>query len=155
MRRAIRGFLILIIVFFVSCDHMKRSAKYNHLDRHTIIRLKQYLVEGKRLYQLHCANCHQIDGTGLARLYPPLKNSDYLISNTQEVICGIRHGQKGEIIVNGVVFSQEMPANLQLTPLEIAEITTYIYHDFADTAQVLTPSGIQQMLKLCAPKYEK
>lgn len=149
MRCTIGGFLFLILVFSLSCDQINKSTKYNHLDQRTKIRLKQYLVEGKRLYHLHCANCHQTDGTGLARLYPPLKHSDYLISNRQESICGIRNGQKGEIIVNGVSFNQEMPSNFKLTKLEIAEIATYIYNDFADTVQIITPNEVQSILETC------
>ncbi len=149
MRCTIGGFLFLILVFSLSCDQINKSTKYNHLDRRTKIRLKQYMAEGKRLYHLHCANCHQTDGTGLARLYPPLKRSDYLISNRQESICGIRNGQKGEIIVNGVSFNQEMPSNFKLTKLEIAEIATYIYNDFADTVQIITLKEVQMILDSC------
>lgn len=149
MRRAIGGFIILIVVFFLSCDKVNKPTKYNHLDQRTKIRFKQYMVEGKRLYHLHCANCHQIDGAGLARLYPPLKHSDYLISNRREAICGIRHGQKGKIIVNGVSFNQEMPSNFNLTNLEIAEIATYVYSEFADTVQIVTLNEVQILLKTC------
>ncbi|MCK5470863.1 MAG: cytochrome c, partial [Cyclobacteriaceae bacterium] len=106
MRGVVGMFLFLLIsIYFSSCDQKNKTNKYGHLDLRTKIRLRQYMVEGKRLYSLHCANCHQADGAGLARLYPPLKNSDYLISNRRESICGMRHGQKGEIIVNGVSFN--------------------------------------------------
>lgn len=149
MRSTIGAFLFLILVFSLSCDQTNKSTKYNHLDQRTKIRLKQYLVEGKRLYHLHCANCHQADGVGLARLYPPLKHSDYLISNRRESICGIRNGQKGEIIVNGISFDQEMPSNFKLTNLEIAEIATYIFNDFADTVQIITPNEVQRILETC------
>ncbi len=152
MRSTIGGFLFLILVFSLSCDQIHKSPKYNHLDRKTKIRLKQYMVEGKRLYHQHCANCHQTDGAGLARLYPPLKHSDYLISNRLESICGIRNGQKGEIIVNGISFNQEMPSNYSLTELEIAEIATYIYNDFADSVQIVTPNEVQGILKICGEK---
>lgn len=149
MSRAYSGFLILLIVFFSSCDPENKSNKYDHLDQRTKIRLKQYMAEGKRLYHLHCSNCHQTDGTGLARLYPPLKNSDYLFSNRRESICGIRNGQKGEIFVNGVSFNQEMPSNFVLTKLEIAEIATYIYTEFTDSVQIVTLSEVQIIVDSC------
>ena len=141
--------LIFILSQFSSCDLKKSSDRYAHLDYRTKIRLKQYLVEGKRLYNIHCANCHQPDGTGLARLYPPLKDSDYLLSNRSESICGMRYGQKGEIIVNGISFSQEMPANFNITDLEIAEIATYVYTEFADTVQIITLNEIRELMKIC------
>ncbi|MEM6522979.1 MAG: c-type cytochrome, partial [Bacteroidota bacterium] len=32
-------------------------------------------------YLQHCSSCHQKNGEGLARLYPPLADSDYLENN--------------------------------------------------------------------------
>ncbi len=150
MRRILGGFLsFLLIIIVLSCDQKHQSDKYDHLDRRTKIRLKQYLAEGKRLYNLHCANCHQADGTGLARLYPPLKDSKYLISNREKSICGMRFGQNGEIIVNGISFNQEMPENIQLTDLDIAEIATYVYTEFADTVQIITLNEVRSIMASC------
>jgi hypothetical protein len=142
----------LLLVFSLtvsSCNQSDDSSKYDHLDKRTKIRLRQYLVEGKRLYDIYCANCHQKEGTGLARLYPPLRNSDYLIPNKNKVICGIRYGQKGEITVNGIVFNQPMPANLNITDLEIAEIATYLYTEFADSVQIITINEVRKILENC------
>ena len=142
--------LICIIFFLItSCTKNEKSDKYDHLDQRTKIRLRQYLVEGKRLYGVHCANCHQIDGKGLARLYPPLKDSDYLIPNKKSVICGMRYGQKGEIVVNGIMFNLEMPGIPTITDLEIAEIATYIYTDFADSVQIVTLNDVRKIMESC------
>ena len=149
--RCVSGvFLFLwIVLFILACERKNPSGKYDNLDYRTKIRLRQYLVEGKRLYQLHCANCHQADGTGLASLYPPLNNSDYLMSNRSESICGMRYGQKGEIVVNGISFNQEMPGIINLTDLEIAEIATYVYTEFTDTVQIITINEVRIIMDLC------
>lgn len=150
MRGVIGGFLFFLAgIIFPSCEQKNPSGKYDHLDLRTKIRLRQYLGEGKRLYHLHCANCHQTDGSGLARLYPPLKDSDYLTSNKNESICGMRYGQKGEIIVNGMSFDQEMPGIINLTDLEIAEIATYVYTEFTDTVQIITLNEVRIIMDLC------
>ncbi len=142
--------LILIFSFiFSSCEQDKNGGRLDHLDKRTRIRLRQYLVEGKRLYDIYCSNCHQKDGQGLARLYPPLKNSDYLLPNKEKVICGMRYGQQGEIIVNGISFNQPMPANLNITDLEIAEIATYIYTEFADSVQIITINEVRDIMESC------
>lgn len=148
MNRVAALFFIVILIT-TSCTSDEKSGKYDHLDQRTKIRLRQYLVEGKRLYGLHCANCHQLDGKGLARLYPPLKDSDYLIPNKADVICGIRYGQKGEIIVNGIMFSQEMPGIPNITDLEIAEIATYVYTEFADSVQIITLNEVRELFASC------
>ena len=150
MKKHIFTFTILLSMFFLfSCGGEVKKDAYEHLDYRTKIRLRQYLGEGKRLYDLYCANCHQPDGTGLAKLYPPLKNSDYLIANKQAAVCGIRYGHKGELTVNGIVFNMEMPSNPNITDLEIAEIATYIYTEFADSVQIVTLHEVAEIMKIC------
>jgi cytochrome c551 len=142
-------FAVALTLLFWSCEQDSKPGRFDHLDYRTKIRLRQYLNAGKKLYELHCANCHQIDGKGLAKLYPPLKGSDYLLANKQKVICGIRHGQKGPITVNGVEFNMEMPPIPNITDLEIAEIATYVYTEFADSVQIVTIHEIEQIMRSC------
>jgi len=149
--RIVRLFTLISIFSFIffSCEQDDNTGRFDHLDKRTRIRLRQYLVEGKRLYDIYCSNCHQKDGQGLARLYPPLRNSDYLLPNKEKVICGMRYGQQGEIIVNGISFDQPMPANLNITDLEIAEIATYVYTEFADSVQIITINEVRDIMENC------
>lgn len=113
------------------------------------IKYNQYLIEGKRLYDLHCSNCHQKDGTGLVRLYPPLKNSDFLTRDINTIICMLKNGKQGEIFVNGISFNQPMPDNPRLTNLEIAEIATYIYTTWGNMNKIFTHREIGTILDSC------
>lgn len=143
-------FLVSIfLIILTSCTTDEKKGRFDHLDKRTKIRLRQYLVEGQRLYGIHCANCHQVDGKGLARLYPPLRGSDYLLPNVADVVCGMRYGQKGEIFVNGVMFNQEMPGIPGITDLEIAEIATYVYTEFADSVMIFTLNEVSEIMKNC------
>ncbi len=146
---------VLMLSTFSSCNSGGDSGRFDHLDKRTKIRLRQYLVEGKRLYDVYCSNCHQKNGEGLARLYPPLRNSDYLLPNKEKVICGIRYGQKGEIIVNGISFNQEMPPIPNITDLEIAEIATFVYTEFADSVQIITINEVRQIMEKCNTEAAK
>ena len=94
------------------------------------------------------------NGKGLARLYPPIKDSDYLKENQVDVICGIKYGQQGEITVNGVVYNQPMPENLRLTNLEIAEIATYIYARWSDRKEIIHYQQIDSILNQCNQFYQ-
>ncbi|NID09135.1 cytochrome c [Fibrella aestuarina] len=111
---------------------------------------QKYVTEGILLYRRNCANCHQADGAGLANLYPPLANSDYLKANKNAVICSIRYGQQGPIKVNGKVYNRVMPPQLQLSALEVAEITTYIYSQWGDDKRLVTAKEAEALLKECA-----
>ena len=51
--------------------------------------------------------------------------------------------------VNGVMFNQEMPGIPGITDLEIAEIATYIYTEFADTVRIFTLNEVKQIMGQC------
>lgn len=115
------------------------------------IKRQKYITEGILLYRKNCSNCHQTNGEGLAALYPPLANSDYLKANKNAVICSIRYGQQGPIRVNGKVYNRVMPAQLQLSALEVAEIATYIYSQWGDDKRLVSAKEAEALLAKCAP----
>ena len=142
-------FLLLSFAFF-SCGGPGTSEKASALDRRDQIRLKQYMIQGKRLYGIHCGNCHQPNGEGLGRLYPPLQSSDYLrAAELSEIICQMKYGKAGEMLVNGVVYNQQMPGNDALTNIEIAEITTYIYNHFIDSLVIVNQHDVAKIIAAC------
>ncbi len=135
----LRFFLLLCTTLF-AC-----STKSNSDDHTSSPKFEQYFVQGEQLYLKHCSNCHQRNGTGLGLVYPPLNKSDYLEHNFEEVVCLIKNGKKGELIVNGKSFNQAMPGIPSLSDLEIAEIATYIYNSWENEkgiVEVQVASGI-------------
>ena len=108
------------------------------------------MVAGMQIYRQHCANCHQVDGTGLARLIPPLKDSDYLHNLEPAVLaCQIRYGLENEIVVNGISFNEKMPGIPTLTPLEIAEIITYVNNTWGDQPGLYDVKRTEKALNNC------
>ena len=110
------------------------------------IKRQKYITEGIFLYQNNCANCHQRDGKGLAALYPPIAGSDYL-AKKDSIIHIIRYGQQGPILVNGKRYNRPMPALSHLSNLEIAEIMTYVYAEWADSKDIIDVKYVEKVLK--------
>lgn len=115
----------------------------------TSAKFDQYYVHGERLYTKHCSNCHQVDGSGLGRVYPPLDTSDYMQNNFRDVLCLMRHGKRGELVVNGESFNQAMPGIPSLTDLEIAEIATYIYNTWSHKRGIVEVRDVTEILMDC------
>lgn len=113
------------------------------------IKLKQYYIDGQALYKLHCANCHQDNGQGLAGLYPPIAGSNFLKDNKNLVLCSMRYGLKDTIVVNGKTYHQPMPANTQLQALDVAEIATYIYNEWGNEKIITDVKSVQKVLEGC------
>ena len=142
---------LLFILFLLGCgsnaSNGEKSAK-TELDSRTAIRLKQYKVEGAKIYSTYCANCHQQDGKGLASLYPPLAQSDYLLEDLARAACIIKNGQAKEIVVNGVTYNQMMPGN-PISNLEVAEVLTYIANSWGNEAGLSGVKDVENWLKDC------
>lgn len=112
------------------------------------IKRQRYITEGILLYKTNCANCHQANGKGLAALYPPIAGSDYL-GNKESVICLIKYGLQGPIVVNGKKYNRPMPAQLQLSALEVAELTTYIYNEWGNETTATDVKTVTPVLEKC------
>lgn len=125
--------LAISVVSFSSCQSEEK------------IKLEQYYIGGKELYEQNCANCHQKDGKGLQSLYPPIAGSDYL-KDKEKVIYIIKNGLAGEILVNGKKYNQPMPANNQLTNLDIAEVVTYIYNEWNGETKITEVKEVEKVL---------
>ena len=141
MRIATSILLLMLDAGCVSKTESNRSAPSAKFD--------QYFVQGEQLYLKNCSNCHQKNGTGLGLIYPPLKGSDYLLENMNEVICLIRNGKSGELIVNGKSFNKEMPPMPLLSDLEIAEIATYIYNSWGHDEGLIEVADVSSVLAKC------
>lgn len=149
IKNGLRIVVCIITAFVVSCCGSSKRENGNSLDYQTRIRIKQYVSAGRQLYNAHCSNCHQEEGEGLAALYPPVKNTGYVTEDVSRTICIIKFGMKGEILVNGKTFDQEMPANPGLSDLEIAEITTFLLNEFNDSTMLVTQPEVRSALKNC------
>jgi cytochrome c551 len=109
----------------------------------------QYYNQGELLYTQNCSNCHQKNGKGLGRLYPPLDSSDYMASNFNDVICLMKNGKKGSLLVNGIEFNQPMPGVPTLTDLEVAQIATYIYNTWTNERGIVEVKDVTGILRNC------
>jgi len=109
------------------------------------------MVKGQMLYKIHCSNCHGMNGQGLGRVYPPLNPSDYMQKNVSDVLCSMRSGITGEVIVNGISYNQMMPALDHLTDLEVAEIATYIYNSWSNKKGLISVNDVIENLENCPP----
>jgi cytochrome c551 len=70
-------------------------------------------------------------------------------NNFNEVICLIRHGKRGELIVNGQQFNQSMHGISTLSDLEIAEIATYIYNTWTRERGIVEVKEASRILEAC------
>ncbi|TCK66691.1 cytochrome c [Winogradskyella wandonensis] len=93
--------------------------------------LEKSIERGKLVYNDLCITCHMANGEGVAKVFPPLANSDYLKENQTESIRGVKYGQKGEMVVNGVTYNGVM-APMGLEDDEVADVMNYINNSWGN-----------------------
>ena len=118
---------LLLYLFVLSC--LVLGAQENESEASL---LTQSIERGSLLYQDFCVTCHLPDGKGVKKVFPPLDNSDFLTTKRTESIRAIKFGQKGEILVNDVVYNSVM-VSPGLSDDEIADVMNYILNSWSNS----------------------
>ncbi|WP_235296212.1 c-type cytochrome [Portibacter marinus] len=106
-------------------------------------------VQGERLYNTYCSNCHGKDGMGLKNLYPPLNNSDYYEENQDMIACIILKGLEEEIVVNGKDYMMPMVGFDNLTDVDITNIINYVNTAWDNDIEETTIQQVKKDLEKC------
>lgn len=93
---------------------------------------EESIVAGEEIYQDFCLQCHLTTGAGVSGVFPPLKDSDYLMNNIDKSIAGIKFGLKGEIVVNDEIYDGVM-SKQGLDNEEIADVMNYILNQWGNS----------------------
>ena len=123
-------------------------SRFEGMDRRTKLRLQSYMANGQRLYNSHCANCHQKNGKGLRALIPSLRKPHYL-RQKNEVACLIKHGATGPMKVAGQVYDAFMPANESLRSIQVAELMSYIGNVWGNREGLIPVKDVVRYLDSC------
>lgn len=97
---------------------------------------------GQSVYLGTCSTCHQRDGAGLAGVFPPLVESDFLMADKERSIRLVIEGLTGPIEVNGVAFNGVMPPLANLTDHEISDVLTYVRSNFGNEGDAVTDAEV-------------
>ena len=110
--------------------------------------LKESIIRGNEIYNDFCIQCHLDNGEGVAGIFPPLSNSDYLLNNIRESIYGIKYGMEGPITVNGELYDGIMVSQ-GLDNEEIADVMNYILNSWENSYnnEIITPSLVNEIKK--------
>lgn len=136
---------LALLSFFILAFSCTGSSEKRRED----IKLQQYMITGKEIYLTRCSMCHQPEGEGLAKLYPPVNRSDYMENHLEEVICIIKYGRKEPLMVNGILYTQPMPGVPALTNLEIAQVATYIYNSWKHDRGIIDVKEVDRIMRQC------
>lgn len=100
---------------------------------------------GKAVYARACIACHEADGSGAPRIYPPLPgNANMLSSDPSSTLRIILDGAQ-TVTTPRAPNTGSMPAYAkQLTDQEIADVTNYIRNSWGNAAPLVTQAQVRK-----------
>jgi len=108
--------------------------------------LPGHLLAGQTIYLKACIECHQADGKGVEKTFPPLVDSEWVKGDTRTLLRIMLGGVYGPITVNGVDFNSAMPGHIHLTDEEIASTASYVRHAFGkQTGEPVAPAEVKAL----------
>lgn len=138
----------MIAIGFASCggNENKENSEKGDKKPSSMITDANSNATGKAIYTKTCQACHQENGEGVPKAFPPLAKADLLNADVNGAIEGVLKGRKGEITVNGEKYNGEMtPQNLN--DQEIADVLTYVYSMWENNKTIVTPEMVAQIRK--------
>ncbi len=112
----------LLLLFNLSADSQSKSVSKPSVNSSRL--------RGKEVYKLHCLACHQVDGSGVPNLNPPLAKTKWVMGSKAVLIHQVLTGSQGKVEIDGDKFHNTMPPLPTLSDQEIADVLTYVRSDF-------------------------
>jgi mono/diheme cytochrome c family protein len=113
------------------------------------------LETGRETFATLCAACHQPNGTGMAKLAPPLAGSEWVAGPPERLVRILLHGLSGPVQVNGEPWNLAMPA-LGVTGLlddeKISGVLSYIRRAWGNTGSLIEPALVASIRRETAAR---
>jgi mono/diheme cytochrome c family protein len=105
--------------------------------------LKSSITRGQTVYTTFCLTCHQVDGSGVPNLNPPLIKTKWTLGPKTVLIEQVLKGSNGKVEIDGETFHNTMPPLATLTDQQIADVLTYVRNNFENKASQVTPAEVK------------
>lgn len=107
------------------------------------------IAKGQKVYGVKCNGCHQGDAKGNNN-YPSLVGSEWVIGHTERFAMIILNGLAGPTST-GKSYPGGMPAQLGLSPEDLASVMTYVRNNFGNsTGDVVSVDMAKEAFEISA-----
>ncbi len=105
------------------------------------------MTEGEKLYKGACIACHEADGSGAPRIYPPLPGNANLQSADPLSTIRIMLDGAQTVTTPRAPNAGSMPAYAKWSDQQIADVTSYIRNAWGNTAPAVTSAQVAKARK--------
>jgi mono/diheme cytochrome c family protein len=100
-------------------------------------------VQGQRIYQAHCQNCHMSDGSGLVNLIPSLHEA-LAHKESKEILHSIYHGINADEYGSAM---RVMPSYSFMSATQLTNLINYLNNDLSSQNKVVTIGEMNEWLE--------
>ncbi|MGZ5874525.1 MAG: c-type cytochrome [Bradyrhizobium sp.] len=101
------------------------------------------MADGEKLYKGACIACHESDGSGAPRIYPPLPgNANLQSADPSSALRIILDGAETTTTPRAPNKGSMPPYAKKMSDQEIADVTTYIRNSWGNAAPSVTPAQV-------------
>ncbi len=110
------------------------------------VRINALVDDGAELYMTRCMSCHQMNGRGVAGVFPPLVETEWVTGDKGRLIRVVLNGLTGEIDVEGERYSGAMPPwRSFLDDEQTAQLLSYIRTSWGNEASEVTAAEVTKV----------
>ena len=102
------------------------------------------IMRGKAVYTAHCLACHQVDGSGVPNMNPPLIRTKWVMGSKSVLVHQVLYGSSNKVEIDGDKFHNTMPPIPTLTDVEIADVLTYVRNSFKNKYSPVTVAEVKK-----------
>jgi mono/diheme cytochrome c family protein len=102
------------------------------------------MTAGAAVYAHACVACHEADGSGAPRIYPPLPGNALLQSTDPSSTLRIILDGAQTVTTPRAPNPGSMPPYARLSDQEIADVTNYIRNSWGNAAPLVTPGQVRK-----------
>ena len=137
---------ILTLGILVSAQSKKSQQQKIHTSKSkTPARSTTSKQRGAVVYKTYCVACHQVDGSGVQHLNPPLAEASAVIGNDKsKIIKVVLNGMTSKEEIDGEVYGNNMAPHKFLSDQQIADVLTFIRSSFGNKASAVSVAEVKK-----------
>jgi mono/diheme cytochrome c family protein len=139
--------VLVFVCFFIPCLLRAQTKKptTKSTTSSTSSSLKFAISRGKVVYTKTCLTCHQVDGSGVPNLNPPLIKTTWVLGSKTVLVKQVLKGSNGTVEIDGDSFRNTMPPQPKLTDQEVADVLTYVRNSFGNKASQVSAAEVKSI----------
>ncbi len=143
--------LLAAFILITSCGNADKGTQGNAMTDslktgETAVSAK-IMDRGLVVYKTHCFACHQMTGSGIKGIYPPLAENKTVTGEKTYLIRILLNGMSGPIEVNGEKYNQVMVPHNFLNDEQIADVLTFVRNSFGNQAEEVAADEVKSVRK--------